>query len=113
MQRLRRVVLSPVCVLALGPGVAPGLRAKVSATPVVVEEEILQPVPPALAEYQELEFTELDDSLVHMREAATAWPFRAIPLVVLPRGQVMAKPADLPGGLTGELLEGAWQAGQE
>jgi hypothetical protein len=48
-----------------------------------------------------------------MREAATARPLpSSLPLAVLSRGQAMAMPADLPGGLTGEMLEAAWQAGQ-
>lgn len=75
-------------------------------------DEIFQPVPEALAGYADLEFTDLDRSVTQMREAAASTPLPSIPLVVLSRGQPMAMPGDLPGGLNGELLERAWTAGQ-
>ena len=76
-------------------------------------EELFQPVPDALAGYEDLEFTDLDRSASQVREATTASPLRPIPLVVLSRGQVMQMPADLPGGLTGEGLEQAWSVEQD
>lgn len=75
-------------------------------------DEIFQPVPPPLAGYDDLEFTELDASVDQVREAAVAAPLGATPLIVLSRGQAMAMPADLPGGLSGEMLEQAWQNAQ-
>ncbi len=76
-------------------------------------DEIFQPVPPALADYGDLEFTDLDASTDQMRDAAAASPLRPLPLVVLSRGQAMAMPDDLPGGLTGAMLEDAWQSAQD
>jgi pimeloyl-ACP methyl ester carboxylesterase len=76
-------------------------------------DEIFQPVPAELADYSDLEFTDLDASLDQMLDAAAVSPLRSIPLVVMSRGQVMAMPADLPGGLSGALLEAAWQSAQE
>ena len=70
--------------------------------------EIFQPVPDALASYPDLEFSDLDASVGQVAEATVTTPLRSIPLVVLSRGQAMAMPADLPGGLTGEGLERAW-----
>lgn len=75
-------------------------------------DAIFQPVPPALSGYADLEFTELDRSVEQVRAATMVSPLREMPLVVLSRGQAMAMPPDLPGGLTGELLEGAWSASQ-
>jgi len=43
-----------------------------------------------------------------VRTATAASPLSPLPLVVLSRGQAMAMPAELPGGLTGEGLEAAW-----
>jgi pimeloyl-ACP methyl ester carboxylesterase len=79
----------------------------------VAYEEIFQPVPPELADYKDLEFTELDASLTEMRDAAGATPLGPLPLIVLSRGQTMQLPPDLPGGLSGAMLESAWQAGQD
>ncbi len=75
-------------------------------------DEIFQPVPEALAGYGDLEFTDLDRSLTQMRDADASSPLPSIPLVVLSRGQPMAMAGDLPGGLSAELLERAWTAGQ-
>jgi len=83
--------------------------------------EIFQPVPEVLAGYADLEFTDLDLSVAQVREATAAVPLPPrpqspwvpFPLVVLSRGQPMAMPADLPGGLTGEGLERAWTAEQD
>lgn len=75
-------------------------------------DAIFQPVPPALAGYNALEFTELDRGVEQVRAAINGVPLREMPLVVLSRGQAMAMPGDLPGGLTGELLENAWTAAQ-
>lgn len=75
-------------------------------------DAIFQPVPPQLADYEDLEFTELDRSVDQVREAAAATPLRPIPLVVISRGQAMAMPEDLPGGLSGQMLEDAWQTAQ-
>jgi pimeloyl-ACP methyl ester carboxylesterase len=71
-------------------------------------EEIFQPVPEALADYADLEFTDLSASVDQVRTATAASPLSPLPLVVLSRGQAMAMPAELPGGLTGEGLEAAW-----
>jgi pimeloyl-ACP methyl ester carboxylesterase len=76
-------------------------------------DEIFQPVPPELADYQDLEFTELDVSLDQVQEATAASPLRPIPLIVLSRGLAMAMPADLPGGLSGEMSEAARQTAQD
>jgi len=83
--------------------------------------EIFQPVPEVLAGYADLEFTDLELSVAQVREATAAVPLPPrpqspgvpFPLVVLSRGQPMAMPADLPGGLTGEGLERAWTAEQD
>ncbi len=89
-----------------------GLKDQLTPTQWSAYDAIFQPVPPALAGYAALEFTELDRSVEQVRAATTAAPLREMPLVVLSRGQSMAMPADLPGGLTGELLEHAWTAAQ-
>ena len=89
------------------------LRDEMTAEQWGAYDEIFQLVPAELADYPDLEFTDLDASLDQMRDAAPASPLRSIPLVILSRGRAMAMPADLPGGLAGELLERAWQAGQD
>jgi pimeloyl-ACP methyl ester carboxylesterase len=76
-------------------------------------EELFQPVPDALAGYEDLEFTDLDTSVSQVREATAASPLPPIPLVVLSRGQVMQMPSDLPGRLTGAGLEHAWTVEQD
>ncbi len=90
-----------------------GLQDQMTADQWAAYEELFQPVPDALAGYEELEFTDLDLSASQVREATTASPFRPIPLVVLSRGQVMPMPADLPGGLSGDGLEQAWSVEQD
>lgn len=72
-------------------------------------KDLFQPVPEALAGYADLEFADLDAGFTQMRDAS---PLREMPLVVLSRGQAMAMPPDLPGGLTGKGLEDAWTKGQ-
>jgi pimeloyl-ACP methyl ester carboxylesterase len=89
-----------------------GLKAQLTPAQWTAYDSIFQPVPEALADYTDLEFTDLDTSVSQVREATTAAPLREIPLVVLSRGQAMAMPDDLPGGLTGEGLEDAWTAEQ-
>jgi pimeloyl-ACP methyl ester carboxylesterase len=90
-----------------------GLEEQMTPEQWTAYEELFQPVPGALAGYEDLEFTELDTSVSQVREATAATPLQAIPLVVLSRGQVMQVPADLPGGLTGEGLEQAWSVEQD
>ena len=75
-------------------------------------KELFQPVPPALAGYADLEFTDLDASIAQIRQAATTSPLRSMPVVVLSRGRAMQMPPDLPGGLTGDFLERAWHESQ-
>ena len=89
------------------------MRDALTAEQWAAYDEIFQPVPAELADYADLEFTRLDISMDQMQEAAAASPLRSIPLVILSRGQSMTMPADLPGGLTGEMLEGAWQTAQD
>lgn len=88
-------------------------RDEMTAEQWTAYDEIFQPVPPELADYADLEFTELDASMDQIEDAVAASPLRPIPLVVLSRGQAMAMPADLPGGLSGEMLEDAWQTAQD
>jgi pimeloyl-ACP methyl ester carboxylesterase len=88
------------------------LRGDMTAEQWAAYDGIFQPVPRELADYPALEFTDLNASLDQMRAATVSSPLRAIPLVVLSRGQAMTMAADLPGGLSGEMLEEAWQAGQ-
>ena len=76
-------------------------------------DAIFQPVPAQLADYADLELTELDISVDQVREATAASPLPPMPLVVLSRGQAMAMPDDLPGGLSGGMLEDAWQTAQD
>jgi pimeloyl-ACP methyl ester carboxylesterase len=90
-----------------------GLEDQMTTDQWTAYEEIFQPVPEALAGYEDLEFTDLDLSTSQVREATTASPLGPLPLVVLSRGQVMQMPADLPGGLTGEGLEQAWTVEQD
>jgi pimeloyl-ACP methyl ester carboxylesterase len=90
-----------------------GLEEQMTPEQWTAYEELFQPVPEALAGYEDLEFTDLDTSVSQVREATAATPLRAIPLVVLSRGQTMQMPADLPGGLTGEGLEQAWSVEQD
>ena len=98
-----------------------GLEEQMTAEQWTAYAEIFQPVPEALAGYADLEFTDLDLSAAQVREATEAAPLPPrpqspgvpFPLVVLSRGQPMAMPADLPGGLTGEGLERAWTAEQD
>jgi pimeloyl-ACP methyl ester carboxylesterase len=98
-----------------------GLKAQMTAEQWTAYAAIFQPVPEALAEYADLEFTDLDLSASQVRDATDAVPLPPrpqspgvpFPLVVLSRGRPMAMPADLPGGLTGEGLERAWTAEQD
>ena len=98
-----------------------GLEAQMTAEQWTAYAAIFQPVPEALAEYADLEFTDLDLSASQVRDATAASPLPPgpqsagvpFPLVVLSRGQSMAMPTDLPGGLTGEGLERAWSVEQE
>jgi pimeloyl-ACP methyl ester carboxylesterase len=98
-----------------------GLKAQMTAEQWTAYAAIFQPVPEALAGYPDLEFTDLDLSVSQVRDATDAVPLRPcpqspgvpFPLVVLSRGQPMAVPADLPGGLTGEGLERAWTVEQD
>jgi pimeloyl-ACP methyl ester carboxylesterase len=98
-----------------------GLEAQMTAEQWAAYAEIFQPVPEALAGYPDLEFTDLDVSVSQVRDATDALPLPPypqspgvpFPLVVLSRGQSMAMPADLPGGLTGAGLERAWTVEQE
>jgi len=89
-----------------------GLEDQMTTEQWTAYEGLFQPVPDALAGYDDLEFIELDTSALQVREATAATPLRPIPLVVLSRGQVMEMSADLPGGLTGEGRERAWTAEQ-
>jgi pimeloyl-ACP methyl ester carboxylesterase len=99
--------------LVLVDAFSEGLKHQMSATQWIAYEEIFQPVPELLAGYADLEFTELDTSVSQVEEATAVTPLRPLPLVVLSRGQAMAMPPDLPGGLTGESLEAAWTAEQD
>jgi pimeloyl-ACP methyl ester carboxylesterase len=98
-----------------------GLKAQMTAEQWAAYAAIFQPVPPALAGYPDLEFTDLDVSASQVRDATEAVPLPPspqspgvpFPLVVLSRGRPMAMPADLPGGLTGEGLERAWTIEQD
>jgi pimeloyl-ACP methyl ester carboxylesterase len=98
-----------------------GLKAQMTLEQWTAYAEIFQPVPEALAGYEDLEFTELDVSASQVRDATAAMPLPPsprspgvpFPLVVLSRGRTMAMPADLPGGLTGEGLERAWTVEQD
>jgi pimeloyl-ACP methyl ester carboxylesterase len=90
-----------------------GLEDQMTTEQWTAYEDLFQPVPEALAGYEDLEFTELDTSASQVRETTAASALRPIPLVVLSRGQVMQMPADLPGGLTGEGLEHAWTVEQD
>jgi pimeloyl-ACP methyl ester carboxylesterase len=88
------------------------LAEKITPEQWVAYKNLFQPVPPELASYRNLEFADLDASIAEIREAAAASPLPSAPSVVLSRGQAMPLPADLPGGLSGEMLERAWQQGQ-
>ena len=90
-----------------------GLKDQMTTEQWTAYEELFQPVPDALAGYEDLEFSDLDLSTSQVREATAASPLQPIPLVVLSRGQVMQMPADLPGGLSGEGLEQAWSVEQD
>ena len=90
-----------------------GLKAQMTAEQWTAYAAIFQPVPEALAGYSDLEFTDLDVSVSQVRDATDSSPLPPLPLVLLSRGQPMAMPADLPGGLTGEGLERAWTVEQE
>ena len=90
-----------------------GLEDQMTPDQWAAYEELFQPVPEALAGYEDLEFTNLDTSVSQVRELTTLSPLRPLPLVVLSRGQAMEMPADLPGGLTGEGLEQAWTVEQD
>jgi pimeloyl-ACP methyl ester carboxylesterase len=90
-----------------------GLEEQMTSEQWAAYEGLFQPVPEALAGYEDLEFTDLDLSVSQVREATTTSPLRPLPLVALSRGQVMAMPEDLPGDLTGEGLELAWTLEQE
>ena len=89
-----------------------GLEAQMTAEQWTAYAELFQPVPEALAGYPDLEFTDLDLSASQVRDATDASPLPPLPFVVLSRGQPMAMPADLPGGLTGKGLERAWTVEQ-
>jgi len=90
-----------------------GLEDQMTPDQWTAYEEIFQPVPDALAGYEDLEFTDLDLSVSQVREATSSSPLLPLPLVVLSRGQVMEMPSELPGGLTGERLEQAWTVEQD
>jgi pimeloyl-ACP methyl ester carboxylesterase len=90
-----------------------GLADQMTTEQWTAYEELFQPVPDALAGYEDLEFTDLNTSVSQVRKATAASPLRPIPLVVLSRGQIMQMPSHLPGGLTGEGLEHAWTVEQD
>ena len=98
--------------LVLVDAFSEGLKAQMTPEQWNAYDAIFQPVPEALAGYPDLEFTDLDTSVTQVRDATTTTPLRDIPLVVLSRGQAMAMPDGLPGGLTGDGLENAWTAEQ-
>ena len=89
-----------------------GLKAQLTPAQWTAYDTIFQPVPEALAGYPDLEFTDLDASVMQVHDATTVTPLPDIPLVVLSRGQAMAMPNNLPSGLTGTGLEEAWTTEQ-
>ena len=104
---------SEVVGMVLVDAFSEGLEDQMTPDQWAAYEELFQPVPEALAGYEDLEFTDLDTSASQVREATAVSPLRPQPLVVLSRGQAMEMPADLPGGLTGEGLEQAWTVEQD
>ena len=104
---------SEVVGMVLVDAFSEGLEDQMTPDQWTAYEELFQPVPEALAGYEDLEFTDLDTSASQVREATAVSPLRPQPLVVLSRGQAMEMPADLPGGLTGEGLEHAWSVEQD
>jgi pimeloyl-ACP methyl ester carboxylesterase len=104
---------SEVVGMVLVDAFSEGLEDQMTPDQWAAYEELFQPVPEALAGYEDLEFTDLDTSASQVREATAVSPLRPQPLVVLSRGQAMEMPADLPGGLTGEGLEHAWSVEQD
>jgi pimeloyl-ACP methyl ester carboxylesterase len=104
---------SEVVGMVLVDAFSEGLEDQMTPDQWAAYEELFQPVPEALAGYEDLEFTDLDTSASQVREATAVSPLRPQPLVVLSRGQAMELPADLPGGLTGEGLEHAWSVEQD
>ena len=104
---------SEVVGMVLVDAFSEGLEDQMTPDQWTAYEELFQPVPEALAGYEDLEFTDLDTSATQVREATAVSPLRPQPLVVLSRGQAMEMPADLPGGLTGEGLEHAWSVEQD
>ena len=104
---------SEVIGMVLVDAFSEGLEDQMTPDQWAAYEELFQPVPEALAGYEDLEFTDLDTSATQVREATAVSPLRPQPLVVLSRGQTMEMPADLPGGLTGEGLEQAWTVEQD
>jgi pimeloyl-ACP methyl ester carboxylesterase len=104
---------SEVVGMVLVDAFSEGLEDQMTPDQWAAYEELFQPVPEALAGYEDLEFTDLDTSATQVREATAVSPLRPQPLVVLSRGQAMELPADLPGGLTGEGLEHAWSVEQD
>jgi pimeloyl-ACP methyl ester carboxylesterase len=104
---------SEVVGMVLVDAFSEGLEDQMTPDQWAAYEELFQPVPEALAGYEDLEFTDLDTSATQVREATAVSPLRPQPLVVLSRGQAMEMPADLPGGLTGEGLEHAWSVEQD
>jgi pimeloyl-ACP methyl ester carboxylesterase len=104
---------SEVVGMVLVDAFSEGLEDQMTPDQWAAYEELFQPVPEALAGYEDLEFTDLDTSASQVREATAVSLLRPQPLVVLSRGQAMEMPADLPGGLTGEGLEHAWSIEQD
>jgi pimeloyl-ACP methyl ester carboxylesterase len=104
---------SEVVGMVLVDAFSEGLEDQLTPDQWAAYEELFQPVPEALAGYEDLEFTDLDTSASQVREATAVSLLRPQPLVVLSRGQAMEMPADLPGGLTGEGLEHAWSIEQD
>ncbi len=104
---------SEVVGMVLVDAFSEGLEDQMTPDQWTAYEELFQPVPEALAGYEDLEFTDLDTSVSQVREATAESPLRPQPLIVLSRGQAMEMPADLPGGLTGEGLEQAWTVEQD
>jgi pimeloyl-ACP methyl ester carboxylesterase len=104
---------SEVIGMVLVDAFSEGLEDQMTPDQWAAYEELFQPVPEALAGYEDLEFTDLDTSVSQVREATAESPLRPQPLIVLSRGQAMEMPADLPGRLTGEGLEQAWTVEQD
>jgi pimeloyl-ACP methyl ester carboxylesterase len=91
------------------------LRAALTADQWALYQQLSNEPSPEVATYADRERLDLDASFDQLREAAAVNPLPPMPLVVLTRGLNplgLEGEVSLPGGLSADTIEQAWQDGQ-